>query len=53
MVGIVAASKMAGYVQHVHGVVADRMDRRLLLIIAALVNVRCRPSCCCFCYRLA
>src|ERR1700693_4589396 len=35
MVGIVAASKMAGYVAAPFmGVVADRMDRRLLLIIA-------------------
>jgi len=40
MVGIVAASKMAGYLAAPFmGVVADRMDRRLLLIIAALVNV--------------
>ena len=40
MVGIVAASKMAGYVAAPFmGVVADRIDRRLLLIIAALVNV--------------
>src|SRR5438067_5607032 len=38
MVGIVAASKMAGYVAAPFmGVVADRMDRRLLLIIAAVV----------------
>src|SRR5688572_1391728 len=36
MVGVVAASKMAGYVAAPFmGVVADRMDRRLLLIIAA------------------
>src|ERR1043165_9255235 len=36
MVGIVAASKMAGYVAAPFmGVVADRMDRRLLLIIEA------------------
>ena len=40
MVGIVAASKMAGYLTAPFmGVVADRMDRRLLLIIAAVVNV--------------
>ena len=40
MVGIVAASKMAGYLAAPFmGVVADRMDRRLLLIIAAVVNV--------------
>jgi MFS family permease len=40
MVGIVAASKMAGYVAAPFmGVVADRMDRRLLLIVAALVNL--------------
>jgi len=40
MVGIVAASKMAGYVAAPFmGVVADRMDRRLLLIIAAAVNL--------------
>ncbi len=40
MVGIVAGSKMAGYLTAPFmGVVADRMDRRLLLIIAALVNV--------------
>ncbi len=40
MVGIVAASKMAGYVAAPFmGVVADRIDRRLLLIIAALVNL--------------
>jgi MFS family permease len=39
MVGIVAGSKMAGYVAAPFmGVVADRMDRRLLLITAALVN---------------
>jgi len=39
MVGIVAGSKMAGYiVAPFMGVAADRMDRRLLLIIAALVN---------------
>lgn len=40
MVGIVAASKMAGYLAAPFmGVVADRMDRRLLLIIAAVVNL--------------
>jgi len=40
MVGIVAASKMAGYLAAPFmGVVADRMDRRLLLIVAALVNL--------------
>lgn len=40
MVGIVAASKMAGYLAAPFmGVVADRMDRRLLLIIAAMVNL--------------
>ena len=40
MVGIVAASKMAGYLAAPFmGVVADRMDRRLLLIIAAAVNL--------------
>jgi MFS family permease len=40
MVGIVAGSKMAGYVAAPFmGVVADRMDRRLLLILAAVVNV--------------
>ena len=39
MVGIVAASKMAGYLAAPFmGVVADRMDRRVLLIIAAVVN---------------
>jgi MFS family permease len=40
MVGIVAGSKMAGYVAAPFmGVVADRMDRRLLLITAAGVNL--------------
>src|SRR5687767_10745935 len=40
MVGIVAASKMAGYLAAPFmGVVADRMDRRLLLVIAAGVNL--------------
>ena len=39
MVGIVAGSKMAGYVAAPFmGVIADRMDRRLLLITAAAVN---------------
>ena len=39
MVGIVAGSKMAGYIAAPFmGVMADRVDRRLLLIIAALVN---------------
>lgn len=40
MVGIVTGSKMAGYVTAPFlGVVADRMDRRLLLIVAAVVNL--------------
>jgi len=40
MVGIVAASKMGGYLAAPFmGVVADRMDRRLLLITAAAVNL--------------
>jgi MFS family permease len=40
MVGIVAASKMAGYLAAPFmGVVADRVDRRLLLVIAAGVNL--------------
>jgi MFS family permease len=40
MVGIVAACKMAGYVAAPFmGVAADRMDRRVLLIIAAAVNL--------------
>jgi MFS family permease len=40
MVGIVAASKMAGYLAAPFmGVVADRMDRRVLLVISAVVNV--------------
>ena len=39
-VGIVAGSKMAGYIlAPFMGVIADRMDRRLLLIIAAVVNL--------------
>ena len=39
MVGIVAGSKMAGYiVAPFMGVAVDRMDRRHLLIIAALLN---------------
>jgi MFS family permease len=40
MVGIVAASKMAGYIAAPFmGVIADRMDRRLLLITASAVNL--------------
>src|SRR5215831_15682414 len=40
MVGIVAGSKMAGYLAAPFmGVVADRMDRRLLLIVAEVVNL--------------
>ena len=40
MVGIVAGSKMAGYLAAPFmGVVADRMDRRLLLVIASVVNL--------------
>ena len=40
MVGIVAAAKMAGYLAAPFmGVVADRMDRRLLLVAAAGVNL--------------
>ena len=40
MVGIVAGSKMAGNIAAPFlGVIADRMDRRLLLIIAAVVNL--------------
>jgi len=40
MVGIVAGSKMAGYLAAPFmGVFADRMDRRLLLIVAAAVNL--------------
>ena len=40
MVGIVAASKMAGYfAAPFMGVVADRMDKRLLLIVAAVLNL--------------
>jgi MFS family permease len=40
MVGIVSASKMAGYVAAPFmGVFADRMDRRLLLVVAAVVNL--------------
>lgn len=40
MVGIVAGSKMAGYIAAPFaGVVADRMDRRLLLIAAAIINL--------------
>jgi MFS family permease len=40
MVGVVAASKMAGYVAAPFmGVIADRMDRRRLLIVASAVNL--------------
>src|SRR5689334_14215235 len=40
MVGIVAASKMAGYVAAPFmGVIADRVDRRVLLRIASGVNL--------------
>jgi MFS family permease len=40
MVGIVAASKMLGYLAAPFmGVVVDRMDRRLLLLVAAGVNL--------------
>ena len=40
MVGVVAGSKMAGYfAAPFMGVVADRMDKRLLLIVAAAVNL--------------
>ena len=40
MVGIVAGAKMAGYLAAPFmGVVADRMDRRLLLLAAAAVNL--------------
>ena len=40
MVGIVAASKMAGYLAAPFmGVIADRVDKRLLLILAAVVNL--------------
>ena len=40
MVGIVAAAKMAGYVAGPFmGVVADRVDKRLLLIAGALLNL--------------
>lgn len=39
-VGIVAGSKMAGYIAAPFmGVIADRMDRRLLLVAAALINL--------------
>lgn len=39
-VGIVAGSKMAGYfAAPFMGVIADRVDRRLLMIIAAVVNL--------------
>jgi MFS family permease len=40
MVGVVAASKMAGYVAAPFmGVIADRIDRRRLLITASVVNL--------------
>ena len=40
MVGVVAASKMAGYIAAPFmGVIADRVDRRLLLIVASAVNL--------------
>lgn len=40
MVGVVAASKMAGYVAAPFmGVIADRVDRRRLLIVASAVNL--------------
>ena len=40
MVGIVAGAKMAGFLAAPFmGVVADRMDRRLLLMLAAVVNL--------------
>jgi MFS family permease len=40
MVGIVTSAKMAGYLAAPFmGVVADRFDRRLLLVIAAAVNL--------------
>jgi MFS family permease len=40
MVGVVAAAKMAGYLAAPFmGVIADRMDRRLLLVAAAVVNL--------------
>ncbi|HEX2825923.1 MAG TPA: MFS transporter [Burkholderiales bacterium] len=40
MVGIVAGSKMAGYfAAPFMGVIADRMDKRRLLILAAVINV--------------
>lgn len=40
MVGIVAACKMAGYIAAPFmGVIADRMDRRMLLIVASAVNL--------------
>jgi MFS family permease len=40
MVGIVAGSKMAGYIAAPFmGVIADRVDRRLLLVLAAVVNL--------------
>src|SRR5688500_8836011 len=40
MVGVVAGSKMAGYLAGPFmGVVADRMDKRMLLVVAAVVNL--------------
>ena len=40
MVGIVSAAKMAGYIAAPFtGVFADRIDRRLLLILAAAINL--------------
>src|SRR5688572_2902735 len=40
MVGIVSACKMAGYLAGPFmGVVADRVDKRLLLVVAALLNL--------------
>jgi MFS family permease len=40
MVGVVAACKMAGYLAGPFmGVIADRVDKRLLLIVAAVVNL--------------
>ena len=40
MVGVVAACKMAGYLAAPFmGVAADRMDRRMLLLVAAAVNL--------------
>jgi len=40
MVGVVSACKMAGYIAAPFmGVIADRMDRRVLLIVASAVNL--------------